>query len=95
MSSAALPRMMPVRPPEMKSDTKPIEKSIAEVNRMLPRQSVAIQLNTFTADGTAMMSVRNIKMDPRNGFIPVMNIWWAHTMNESSEMPSSEPIIAR
>ncbi len=94
MSSAELPRMIPVKPPEMKSDTKAIANIIAVVKRMLPLHRVANQLNTFTADGTAIISVRNMKTDPRNGFIPVTNMWCAHTTNESKEIPNMEPIMA-
>ena len=50
-------------------------KSMAAVKRMLPRHSVASQLNTFTPDGTAIISVRNIKTEPRKGFMPVTNMW--------------------
>ena len=49
--------------------------SIAAVKRMLPRHSVASQLNTFTPEGTAIISVRNMKTEPRKGFIPVTNMW--------------------
>ena len=42
---------------------------------MLARQSVASQLNTLTADGIAIKSVVKVNTDPKNGFIPVMNMW--------------------
>ena len=42
-----------------------------------------------------MIKVRNMNMDPRNGFIPVTNIWCAHTMKESRAIPSIDPIAIK
>ncbi len=36
-----------------------------------------------------MINVNNIKTDPRNGFIPVINIWCAQTTNERTAMQTS------
>ena len=49
--------------------------SIAAVKRMFPRHNVASQLNTFTPEGTAMISVKNMNTEPRKGFMPVTNMW--------------------
>ena len=95
MSIAELPRNKPVSPPEMNSDTNPIAKSIGGLNRIFPRHIVVSQLNTFTAEGTAISNVSNTKIDPRNGLIPVTNIWCAHTRKASSVIPINEMIIAK
>ena len=42
---------------------------------------VDIQLNTLIAYGIAISNVRNTNIAPTNGFIPVRNIWCAHTKN--------------
>ena len=41
-----------------------------------------------------MISVNNVKIDPRNGFIPVTNIWCAHTTNDRIVIKSIDPTIA-
>ena len=43
---------------------------------------VVTQLNTFTPVGTAMSVVAYMKNSwPVTG-MPVVNMWWAHTMND-------------
>ena len=74
MSNAEFPKKIPVKPPEMNSDTKPNANIIATVNLKLPFQIVVNQLNTFTADGTAINNVSNTKIEPKKGLIPVTNI---------------------
>jgi hypothetical protein len=34
-----------------------------------------VQLNALTADGIAISNVWKVNMDPRNGFIPEINMW--------------------
>ena len=46
------------------------------------------------ADGIAIIKVNSINIDPRNGFMPVTNIWCAHTINDKNPIPIIEPIIA-
>jgi hypothetical protein len=41
----------------------------------LPLQRVVIQLKDFTADGMAINRVVKVNTDPKNGFIPEINIW--------------------
>src|SRR6476620_9967804 len=94
MSNAELPRKIPVRPPEINKLTKPIEKSIPGVKRMLAFQSVVSQLKTFIAEGTAINKVSNTKNEPRNGFKPVTNMWCAHTKKERDAIANKEPTMA-
>ena len=78
----------------MKKLTKPILYNIGAFNLILPPNKVAIQLNTFTAEGTAMMSVNITKKLEMNGFTPDINIWCAQTINERKAIASIENTIA-
>jgi hypothetical protein len=71
--------LMPLRPPMMNIDTKPIAISIGVGNVKEPRHMVAIQLKIFTPVGTptAMVVVRKTAF--ATGPRPVANIWCAHT----------------
>ena len=89
-----LPRKIPVRPPEMNKLTKPIANNEAGVKRILPLHNVVSQLNTLIADGTAINNVSNTKMDPRNGFNPVTNMWCAQTRKARIVIANNEPSIA-
>ena len=44
-----------------------------------PVQIVAIQANTVTALGTAMMIDTPLKNDSARSDMPVANMWWVHT----------------
>src|SRR3989441_12796741 len=44
------------------------------------RHIVPIQLNTLTAEGTAMIRVDTMNDEPSVGFIPLTNMWWPHTI---------------
>ena len=50
---------------------------------------------TFTADGIAINRVVNTNTLPRNGFIPVTNMWCPQTINERNPIARIDPIIAR
>jgi hypothetical protein len=41
-----------------------------------------------------MINVRNMKIDPKKGFIPDTNMWWAHTMKDRMVIPNMEIIMA-
>src|SRR6059058_4875489 len=89
-----LPSQIPVKPPEIKRLTNPREKSMAGVNLILPLQIVVSQLNTLMAEGMAISRVRSTNTDPRKGFKPVTNMWWAHTRKARIVMANSDPTIA-
>src|SRR3954465_4797325 len=89
-----LPNQIPVKPPEIKRLTNPREKSIAGVNLILPLQIVVSQLNTLMAEGIAISRVSSTNTEPRKGFIPVTNIWCAHTRKARMVMANSEPTMA-
>src|SRR2546425_9767202 len=78
---------MPDSPPITNIATNATALSMGTWKRMLPRHIVPIQLNTFTAEGTAITSVDTMKDDPRVGFIPLMNMWWPHTIQPRNAIP--------
>tara|TARA_Y100001933_G_C18957487_1_gene546647 strand:+ start:1331 stop:1546 length:216 start_codon:yes stop_codon:yes gene_type:complete len=41
-----------------------------------------------------MIKVRNMNIDPRNGFKPETNMWCAHTMKDKNVIPIIEIIMA-
>ena len=89
-----MPRNTPVNPPEINKLTNPMANNIPGVNRIFPLHHVVSQLNTLIADGTAINNVSNTKKEPRKGFMPVTNIWCAHTTNAKAVMANKEPTIA-
>src|SRR5262245_56305633 len=95
MSTGVAAMKMPLNPPMMKSETNATAFNSADVNWMFPCHSVPIQLNTFTADGRAIIMVETMKPIASIGFIPLINIWWAHTMNPSPAMPATEYTMGR
>ena len=38
----------------------------------------------MTAEGIAINNVVNVNTEPKNGFIPVTNIWWPHTIDDKN-----------
>ena len=74
ISNALSPKIIPVKPPVINVDTKPIENNMAGFICKLPFQSVVIQLNAFTADGIAINKVVKVNTEPKNGFIPEINM---------------------
>jgi hypothetical protein len=53
MSSVLSPKIIPVKPPVIKVDTKPID-NMAGLNCKLPFQRVVIKLKALTAEGIAI-----------------------------------------
>ena len=85
---------MPVKPPEINKLTNPIENNMAGVNLIFPRHIVVSQLNTLMADGMAINRVNKTNTDPRKGFMPVTNIWCAHTRKARIVIANNDPTIA-
>ncbi len=52
-----------------------------------PPHIVPNQLNTFTAEGRAIIIVESMNVAPRAGFMPDWNMWCPHTMKPSSGDP--------
>jgi hypothetical protein len=83
-------RKTPVTPPMMKFWTKPMQNSIGAASRSFPFHIVVIQLNVFTALGTAIASDTAMKLARMRGSMPVLNMWWAQTPKESTPIASVE-----
>src|SRR5436853_7702961 len=87
MSTGVAAMNTPDSPPMTNMATKPIAFSIGTWKRRLPRHIVPSQLNTLIADGTAMSSVETMNVDPRVGFMPLMNMWWPQTIQPRNAIP--------
>ena len=86
MSTGIEARKIPVKPPIRNIATKAQACAIGTVMRIEPRQSVASQLKILTPVGTAMTIVATMKLVPSAGFIPLTNMWCAHTIKPSTAM---------
>src|SRR6266508_2231427 len=89
MSTGVAAMNTPDRPPITNIATNPTAFSIGTWNWMLPRHIVPIQLNTLMADGTEMSSVDTMNVDPSVGFMPLMNMWWPHTIQPRTAIPTN------
>src|SRR6266849_2250176 len=87
MSTGVAAMKIPDKPPMVNMETNPMAFSIGTWKRMLPRQIVPSQLNTLIAEGTAMSSVETMNVDPRVGFMPLMNMWWPQTIQPRNAIP--------
>jgi hypothetical protein len=61
MSIPEFDKMIPVKPPKVNRNIKPLAKSIGVVNMMFPPNIVAIQLNILIPVGTAIIIVAAVK----------------------------------
>src|SRR5687767_13009857 len=94
MSTGVEAMKIPERPPMTNIETNASAFSIGVVNRIEPPHSVPSQLNVLIADGTAMTIVEIMKVVPRIGFMPLMNMWCPHTIQPRPAMPRIEYAIA-
>ncbi len=88
ISSAELDKMIPVTPPVVNRKINPIAHSIGAVYLMLEPWSVASHLNTLIPVGTAIIMVAAVKYARVSTSIPTVNMWWAHTINPRTAIPS-------
>src|SRR3954465_8324141 len=86
MSTGAIARTRPEKPPMVKRQMKPIAKSIGVSKLMEPRHIVEIQLKILTPVGTAMRIVAYMKKRLPEAGMPTVNMWWPHTMNDRIAM---------
>ena len=68
--------------------------NIGEEKRILPRQRVPSQLNVLIAEGTPMPMVMMEKANALYGLMPLMNMWWPHTMKPRNPMAMMAYTIA-
>ena len=71
----------------------PQENRTALFRVMRPPQSVASQLKNLMPVGTAMKAVAMVKNKRIQGGVPLVNMWWAHTINPSTTMAMIEYTI--
>src|SRR2546429_2200681 len=88
MSTGVAAMKIPDSPPITNIATNATALSIGTVNLMLPRHIVPIQLNVFTAEGTAITSVDTMNDDPSVGFMP-------RSEEHTSELQSRLHLVCR
>lgn len=88
MSIEELDKTIPVRPPTVKRNTKPIDQYRGVSIEKDVLFIVASHLNTFTPVGIAMIMVAAVKYARVSTSIPTVNMWWAHTMNPKNPIDS-------
>ena len=86
--------MTPVRPPIVKTETRPSANSIGVAKVRLPRQSVASQLITLIPVGTPTSTDAIMKKPLRKFGMPTANMWCAQTSIETNAIPIVENAIA-
>src|SRR3712207_2289868 len=74
----------------VKRPMKPITNRSGDCHQMAPRYSVAVQLNTFTAEGMATAKLRNENTIAAYTEMPATNMWCAHTRKPNTAMASDE-----
>src|SRR6202047_3406452 len=94
-SSDGCAKNSPERPPLTNSDTNPRANSIAQLNVILPPQSVPSQLKVLIAEGTPIVIVRIENANAEYGLIPLINMWWPHTQKPRKPIPQTAPTMAR
>ena len=80
----------PERPPIGNIIRKPTAKSSGVFVTMLPPQSVAVQLKTFTAVGMAISVVEEAKKASATSGRPVANMWCTQTTKERKPIATED-----
>lgn len=88
MSSDALARTIPVRPPAVNRKMNPRAHNMAGSYLIGEPKMVASHLNTLIPVGTAIIIVAAVKYARVSTSMPTVNIWWAHTINPRIPIPS-------
>lgn len=86
MSIVELDNIMPVKPPMVNRKTNPIDQIKGGLLNILVPWIVVIHLNTLIPVGTAMIMVAEVKYARVSTSIPIVNMWWAHTINPRNPM---------
>src|SRR5215471_3267334 len=79
MSMPSVARNSPVSPPIVNRPMKPYAYNIGVSHETDPLYSVAVQLNTLTADGIATKKLRIENTIPAYVDCPATNRWWPQT----------------
>jgi len=81
MSIEELAKITPVRPPIVNKKINPMAHIIGESILMCDPVVVAIHLKILIPVGIAMIIVAAVKYARVSMSIPMVNMWWAHTIN--------------
>lgn len=81
MSIIELDKIIPVRPPIVNIRINPIDHMIIGVKLILLPFKVKIHLKILILVGTAIIIVADIKYNWVSISKPIVNIWWAQTIN--------------
>ena len=81
-------------PPMRKTDRKPTANSSGVRNSIVPRHSVAIQLNILMPVGMPMRNELSMKNTSTTAGLGVVNMWCAHTMSDRKAMTAVAAAIA-
>jgi len=88
ISRAEFDKIIPVTPPVVNRKINPRVQSIGVEYTKFEPCRVASQLNTLIPVGTAIIMVAAVKYARVSTSIPTVNMWWAHTMNPRTAIPS-------
>jgi len=87
ISIEELAKITPVNPPTVnKKKTNPNDHSIGESFEMWAPIIVAIHLKILIPVGIAIIIVAAVKYARVSMSIPIVNMWWAHTINPKNPM---------
>ena len=95
MSGADRPSGSPVRPPMPNIGRNARANSIGVLKRIDPPHSEMISAVRITTDGIEMIIVVVWKKAEITGPMPVMNMWWAHTMKDMKPRKIAEYTMER
>lgn len=88
MSRDEFDRIIPVSPPVVNRKMNPRAHNIGVSYLSLDPWRVANHLNTLIPVGTAIIIVAAVKYARVSTSIPTVNMWWAHTINPSTAIPT-------
>jgi len=81
-----LDKMTPVKPPTVNKNTNPMAQYMGVSIKIWDLFIVAIQLNTFTPVGMAIIMVAAVKYARVSISIPTVNMWCAQTIKPRNPM---------
>src|SRR5215475_493948 len=93
MSNGIIASMTPLIPPSVNIVRKPSANSIGVTRWRTPRHNIKNHEKILIPVGIAMIAVVIIIGIRIQADIPDTNMWWAHTVNPSTTIASSEKAI--
>src|SRR6266567_3535647 len=86
--------MKPVRPAITNWSRNAIENNMGVAKRILPPQMVASQLKVLMPVGMETSMVESVKKALPNEVMPMVNMWWAHTLRLMKAMATEAATMA-